>query len=90
MHGKATANKRRLEACKMKDKEGNLVTNRQRDIIIKAKKDCHFKYILSYKDVSKGSYKKKYIGTLRYLEYTYLININSFLFKIHEIKTAEY
>src|SRR5438034_7365451 len=84
MHGKATANKRRLKACKVKDKEGNLMTDRQRDTMIKAKKDCHFKYILSYKAVSKGSYEKEYIGTLRCLEHTHLININPFSFKIHE------
>ena len=90
MHGKATANKRRLGACKSKDKEANLVTDRQRNTMIKAKKDCHFEYILSYKAVSKGSYEKEYIGTLRCLEHTHPININPFSFKIHEIETAEY
>jgi hypothetical protein len=36
MHGKATANKRGLEARKMKGEEGDLVTDRQRNTMIKA------------------------------------------------------
>jgi hypothetical protein len=43
------------------------VTNQQRDTIIKAKKDYHFEYLLSYKAVSKGSKEKWYIITLKYL-----------------------
>src|SRR5438477_66394 len=61
MHGKTTTNKRGLEACKAKDKKGNLVIDRQRNIMIKIKKDCHFEYLLFYKIISKGSSKKKYI-----------------------------
>ena len=57
-HGTKTANKRSLEARKGKDEKGNVVTNRQRDTIIKAKKDCHFEYTLSYKPVSRGSSEK--------------------------------
>ena len=64
--------------------------DRQHDIIIKVKKDCYFEYILFYKAVNKGSYKKKYIRIFRCLEYIYLININPFLFKIYEIKIIEY
>ena len=90
MYGKATANKYRLEACKAKDKEGNLVTDRQRNTMIKVKKDCHFEYLLSYKAVSKGSSKKEYIGILKCLKYIYLININPFSFKIYETGTVEY
>ena len=90
MYGKATTNKCKLEACKAKDKEGNLVTDRQRNTMIKAKKDYYFKYILSYKAVSKRSYKKKYIRTLKYLKYMYLININPFSFKIYKTRTIEY
>ena len=70
--------------------KGNLIIDRQRNIMIKAKKDYYFKYILFYKVVSKGSYKKEYIRIFRYLEYTYLININSFSFKIYKIETVEY
>jgi hypothetical protein len=47
MHGKATANKRGLEARKAKDEEGNLATDRQRNTIIKAKLNCQFEYTLS-------------------------------------------
>ena len=54
-HGTKTANTRDLEARKDKDEEGNVVTDRQRDTMIKAKKDCHFEYNLSYKPVSRGS-----------------------------------
>ena len=53
--------------------------------MIKVKKNCYFKYILFYKAISKGSEKKEYIKTLKYLEYTYLININPFSFKIYKI-----
>jgi hypothetical protein len=49
MHGTVIANKRGLDARKAKDKEGNLVTDRQRDTMVKAKKDYCFKYTLSYK-----------------------------------------
>ena len=59
-HGTKTANKRGLEARKGKDEEGNVVTDRQRDTMIKAKKDCHFEYCLSYKPVSQGSPEKQY------------------------------
>src|SRR5437667_4773061 len=61
MHGGATANKRGLEAHKAKNKEGNLVTDRQRDTMIKVKKNCCFEYILSYKDISNESSQKEYI-----------------------------
>lgn len=38
--------KQSLETRKGKDEEGNVVTDRQRDTMIKAKKDCHFEYNL--------------------------------------------
>ena len=58
--------------------------------MIKVKKNCHFKYIFSYKVVSKESYKKEYIGTLKYFKYIYLIYLNPFLFKVYKIKTIKY
>ena len=61
-HGTKTANKRDLEARKGKDEEGNVVIDRQRDTMIKAKKDCHIECNLSYKPVSRGSSEKQYIG----------------------------
>jgi hypothetical protein len=90
IYGKATPNKRKLEARKVKDEEGNLVTDRQRDTIIKVKKDCRFEYILSCKAISNRSNEKEYIRTLRYLEYIYLIYLNPFSFKIHETGIIEY
>ena len=90
MHGGATANKRGLEAHKAKDKEGNLVINRQRDTIIKVKKNCRFEYILSYKAVNRGSDEKEYIRILKYLEYTHLIYLNPFSFKVYEMGIIEY
>jgi hypothetical protein len=89
MHGRATANKRGLEARKAKDKEGNLVTDGQRDTMIKAKKDCRFEYTLSYKVISNRSNEKEYTGTLRCLGHTHPINFNSFSFKVHETGTME-
>ena len=44
-----------MEPRKLKDKEGKVVTDRQRNTTIKAKKDCGLIYLLSYKAVSKGS-----------------------------------
>src|SRR2546423_3720935 len=38
-HGTKTENKRKLEARKRKDEEGNMISDRQRDTMIKAKKD---------------------------------------------------
>ena len=90
MHGKATANKRGLETRKAKDEEGNLVTERQRNTMTKAKLDCRFEYTLSYKLVSPDSKEKEYIRTLRCLKHTYLIHLNPFSFKIHETKTSKY
>ena len=90
MHSKVTANICGLETYKAKDEEGNLVTARQRNTMIKVKKDCRFEYTLSYKAVSKGNSRKEYIKILRCLKYIYLIHINPFSFKIHEIRTVEY
>ena len=90
MHGRATANKRGLKTYKAKDKEGNLIIARQRNIIIKVKKDCRFEYKLSYKIISKGNSKKKYIKILKYLKYIYLIYINPFSFKIYKTGIIKY
>jgi len=76
-----TANKRSLKTRKGKDEEGNMVINRQRNTIIKAKKDYHFKYNLSYKPVNRGNSEKQYIKTLKYLGYTYYINLNTFFLR---------
>jgi hypothetical protein len=89
MHGTETANKRRLELKKAKDEKNNVVTDRQRDTMIKAKKDCHFEYLLSYKAVNKGSKKKQYIRTLKCLAYTYFIHLNPFSFTVYEKGTSE-
>jgi hypothetical protein len=90
MHGTATANKRGLVARKAKDQEGNLVTDRHRDTMVTAKKDCRFKYILSYKAISNRGKEKKYIGTLKYLNHTHPIYLNPFSFKVHKTGTIEY
>jgi hypothetical protein len=90
IHGKVTANKRGLKARKAKDKKGNLMIDKQRNTMIKVKKDCRFKYTLSYKAVSRGSDEKKYIKTLRYLEHTHSIYLNPFSFKVHETGIVEY
>src|SRR5450759_198419 len=90
MHGTATANKRGLEARKAKDKEGNLVTDRQRDTMVKAKKDCRFEYTLSYKAISNGSSEKEYTGTLKSLDHTHLIYLNPFSLKVHETGIIKY
>ena len=42
-----------------------MITNRQRNTMVKAKKDCGFNYLLSHKAVSKGSEEKKYIRMLK-------------------------
>jgi hypothetical protein len=90
MYSKATANKRKLKARKAKDEEGSLVTNRQRNTIIKAKLDCRFKYILFYKLISHDNKEKKYIRTLRCLKHIHLIYLNPFSFKVYKIETSEY
>jgi hypothetical protein len=58
--------------------------------MVKAKKDCGFNYLLSYKAVSKGGEEKKYIGTLKCLTYTYKLYLNPFSFKVYEKSTVEY
>jgi hypothetical protein len=81
IHGTTTTNKRGLEARKAKDKEGNLVTDRHRDTMVKAKKDCRFEYTLSYKAISNRSSEKEYTGTLKNLDHTHPIHLNPFSFK---------
>ena len=90
MYNKAATNKRRLEARKVKDEEGNLVIKKQRNTIAKAKLDCRFEYTLSYQLISPDSKEKEYIRTLRCLKYIYLIYLNPFSFKVYKIKTSEY
>ena len=90
MYGNKTTNKRGLELKKAKDEERNVVTDRQRDTMVKAKKDYYFEYLLSYKAVSKGSKEKQYIRTLKCLTHTYSIYLNSFSFKVYKKETSEY
>jgi hypothetical protein len=58
--------------------------------MVKAKKDYYFKYNLSYKAISNRNSEKEYTGTLKSLNYTYLIYLNPFSFKVHETGTIEY
>jgi hypothetical protein len=58
--------------------------------MIKAKKNCGFNYLLSYKAVRKGGEEIRYIKTLKYLTYTYKLHLNPFSFKVHEKSTVEY
>jgi hypothetical protein len=90
MHGTVTANKRGLDARKAKDKKGNLVIDRQRDTMVKAKKDCRFKYTLSYKAISNRSSEKEYTGTLKSLDHTHSIYLNPFSFKVYKTKAIKY
>ena len=85
-----TANKRSLEARKGKNENGNIITNRQRNTIIKTKKDCRFEYTLFYKPVSRDTSEKQYIKTLKCLRHTHSINLNPFSFKVYETNTVEY
>ncbi len=90
LHSTKTLNTRSLEPRKLKDKEGKMVTNWQCNMIVKAKKDYGFNYLLSYKSVSKGSEEKIYIGTFKCLTYTHELYLNLFSFKVHEKSTVEY
>ena len=90
LHGIKTLNTRGLEPRKLKDEEGKMVTDRQRNTMVKAKKDCGFNYLLSYKPISKGSEEKQYIGTLKCLTYIHKLHLNPFSFKVHEKSTIEY
>jgi adenine C2-methylase RlmN of 23S rRNA A2503 and tRNA A37 len=66
------------------------VIDKQRDTMIKVKKDCRFEYTLSYKTINNRSSEKKYIKTLKSLNHTHLIYLNPFSFKVHETGTVEY
>ena len=83
-------NTRGLEPRELEDKEGKVVTDRQRNTMVKAKKDCGFNYLLSQKAVSKDNEKKKYIKTLKCLTHTHELHLNPFSFKVHEKSTVEY
>jgi hypothetical protein len=81
MHGRLTACRRGLEARKVKSREGNLVTDRQCNVIkVRRTAAC----MLSYKGISNGSNEKEYIGSLRYLEHTHPIYLN-FSLKVHDV-----
>ena len=54
LHGTKAPNTRSL------DKDDKIVTDRQRNTIVKAKKECVINYLLSHKAVSRGSEEKKY------------------------------
>jgi hypothetical protein len=90
LHGTKTLNTRGLEPRKLKDKEGKVVTDRQRNKMVKAKKDCGFNYPLSHKTVSKGSEERKYVGTLKCLTHTHKSHLSPSSFKAHEKSTVEY
>jgi hypothetical protein len=66
------------------------MTDRQRNTIIKAKKDCGFNYLLSHKTVRKSGEEIRYIKTLKYLTYIHELHLNLFSFKVHEKSTIEY
>ena len=66
------------------------MTDRQRNTMVKIKKDCGFNYLLSYKAVSKGSEEKKYIRMFKCLTYTYKLYLNPFSFKIYEKSIIKY
>ena len=89
-HDTKTTNKRDLETRKDKNGENNMITNRQRNMMIKAKKNCHFEYNLFYKPVSRDNSEKQYIETLKCLEHTHSINLNLFFFKMHETSIVKY
>ena len=59
LYGTKTLNNRGLESRKLKDMEGK-GGDRQRNTIVKAKKECVINYLLSHKAVSRGSEEKKY------------------------------
>jgi len=62
LHSTKTLNTRGLEPRKLEDREGKVVTDRQRPTVVKARRDCGFNYLLSHKAVSKGSEEKRYTG----------------------------
>jgi hypothetical protein len=48
LHSTKTLNTRSLEPRKLEDKEGKIVIDRQRNTMVKAKKDCGFNHLLSH------------------------------------------
>jgi hypothetical protein len=62
LHGTKTLNTRGLEPRKLEDKEVKVVTDRQRNTMVKANKDCGFNYLLSHKAVSKGGEERSILG----------------------------
>jgi hypothetical protein len=90
LHGTKTLNTRGLEPRKLKDKEGKVVTDWQRNKMVKAKKDCGFNYPLSHKTVSKGSEERNYVGTLKCLTHAHKSHLSPSSFKAHEKSTVEY
>jgi hypothetical protein len=66
------------------------MTDRQRNTIIKTKKNYGFNYLPSHKTIRKSDEKIKYIRTLKYLIYTHKLHLNPFSFKVHEKSTVEY
>jgi hypothetical protein len=67
-----------------------VVTNRQRNTTVKAKKDCGFNYLLPHKAVSKGSEERKYIGTPKCLTHNHELLLRPFSSKAHERSTVEH
>jgi hypothetical protein len=94
-HSAETRNDRGLEPRVVKDKEGGIISQRQRDTYCQ-KKDCLWYCFYSFKPVSRGIEERQWILTVKELVHIssdgieHLMHTNPFYYKIHQKATEEY
>jgi len=94
-HSAETRNDRGLEPRVVRDEEGKVLSNRQRDAYCK-KKDCLWLCYCSFKTVSRGTEKRGWVLTVKYLLHLSsdgienLMPTNPFFYRVHQKATYEY
>jgi hypothetical protein len=94
-HGAETRNDRGLEPRVEKDKDGKIISQRQRDTYYK-KKDCLWLCYCSFKAVSRGTETREWVLTVKQLLHLstdgikHPMHTNPFFYKVHQKATEEY
>jgi hypothetical protein len=94
-HSAESRNDRGLEPRVLKDEEGKIVSERQRDTYCK-KKDCLWRCSYLFKAVSRGVGEREWVLTVKELLYLssdgskHPIYTNPFYYKVHQKATEEY
>ena len=92
-HGTETRNTRRLPAIVERDKEGNVIGERQRDLTVVRQTDCPWECRVSYKSVGKrGEAQKGFILTVKSISHgeSHPLAQNPLIYQRHRERLEEY